>query len=245
MENTLTPTESEYLVTGKQQVLKLCRRIVASKKPVAINFNQNRESFTSLLFDVNTRRNSFFLDSLHPDRGSELLIAGQSASIKCKLDGVTTWFGAGKVIDQGSSNGYPWLEMVLPKRAWHQQRRSAFRAQAISAMDLSVKLYSLDHTNLIDANIVDLSTGGCRVIVDEQTAQQIQPDEAFYRCQLSQSAQPIINCGAVVRHLEPAGPDRHSQMGLSFIDLTPQLDSALSQLVMKLEMGLNRVQLLA
>jgi len=239
------PKESKYLVTGNQQIIKLCNRIIASKNPITVHFNRTRESFTSLLFDVNINSRTCFLDQLMPTHGNELLLAGQSASIQCKLAGITTWFGAGQILASGTTKDQPWLEMALPTRAWYQQRRNAFRAQAIGAMDLTIKLFSRDRVDSIDARIQDLSVTGCRVVVSQQPDPLIELNEAFYRCQLLQADRQVISCGAEVRHVEEAEPNGQQQFGMSFTDMTPQHDAVLSQLVIKLERGLNQAQLLA
>lgn len=235
----------DYLVTGERQISRLCRRIIASNKPISVNFNESKEFFNSLLFDLNPDRNSCYIDALVPAHGTELLKAGKSASIHCNLDGIVTWFGAGAVIRQGSTDGQPWLEMALPSRAWYRQRRNAFRAQTFSTMNLTVALYSHHRAEPLMARIQDLSVTGCRGITGDQPEPPLEELEDFYRCQLFEGENPVISCCAQVRHIHPTGENNLSQLGLQFTDLTPQHDSVLSQLVMKLDASVQQPLLTA
>ncbi|MEL0083604.1 MAG: flagellar regulator YcgR PilZN domain-containing protein [Gammaproteobacteria bacterium] len=241
----MATTANEYLITGKQQIIKLCRRIIASRKPIQIAFNESKQSFGSVLFGISEHGNSCFLDPLIPDTGNQLLMQGKSASVQCNLDGIRTWFGAGRIIKNGQTNGQPWLEMTLPERAWYQQRRNAFRAQTVSGMQLAVNLHSRVREAVIVGAVQDLSVSGCRVIIDQQPDPALEMDELLYRCQLLQANTQVISCGAQVRHVGETTASGQCEIGLSFTQLTPQHDSVLSQLVMKLEIGMNQTQLRA
>jgi c-di-GMP-binding flagellar brake protein YcgR len=245
MTATTSQSMDDYLVTGERQISRLCRRIIASNKPISVNFNESKESFNSLLFDLNPDRNSCYIDALVPAHGTELLKAGKSASIHCNLDGIPTWFGAGAVIRQGSTDGQPWLELALPSRAWYRQRRNAFRAQTIAALNLAVELHSHHRPEPLMARLQDLSVTGCRAITSDQPEPPLEELEHFYRCQLFDGENPVISCSAEVRHLHPTTENDPSQLGLEFIDLTPQHDSVLSQLVMKIDASLQQPLLTA
>ncbi len=240
-----TPEQSKYLINGNRHIVKLCKRIIASKKPLTVYFNQSREPFSSFLFELNPDGRSGFLDPLIPESGNRQLAAGLPASIQFNLDGIATWFAAGEVLRHGASGEHRWLEMALPTRAWYQQRRAAFRAQAFATAELTLKLYSRTRSEPIATQVQDLSVTGCRALVEAPPDQEIEDDESFYRCQLFQADREIISCGGLVRHVETMIGSDSLEFGLYFTQLTPQQDSVLSHLVMQLKTGLNQSQLIA
>jgi len=237
--------QEEFLITGKQPVIKLMERIIATKRPVTIALNKSDESYSSFIFAVSTKQNACLIDSLVPASGNSLLIAGEPASVQCKIEGITSWFGAGKITKTGKTDGQGWLQMTLPTRAWYRQRRNAFRAQAIGSLELSVTLFSKERQHAIEAKIEDLSVTGCRVILQKQPNPAIANGEEFYRCQISRSGRQVISCGAMARHIEPGVGGKNPRAGLSFSNVTPQQDSVLSQLVIKLELAMNQKRLQA
>ena len=237
--------QDEFLITGKQPVIKLMERIIASKRPVTVAFNKSHESFSSFLFAVSADHNACLIDSLVPSSGNQRLIAGESASVQCKIDGITSWFGAGKITKTGKTNDQGWLQMTLPTRAWYQQRRNAFRAQAIGSLNLTVALFSQQRQRALEARIDDLSVTGCRLSIPRQPTPPVINGEEFYRCQILRSGRQVVSCGATARHVEPGHSGANSHLGLSFTNLTPQQDSVLSQLVIKLELAMNQERLQA
>lgn len=239
-----TPKDSEYLVTGSKQITKLIGRIIVAKKPVTVYFNSSRDTYSTVIFSLSNARGSCFIDPLVPASGNQLLREHQSASVQCNLAGITTWFAAGEILSEGTTDDQPWLEMALPQRAWYQQRRNAFRAQAFGSLELSVLLYSRNRAEPIAAKIEDLSVSGCRVSVAEVTP-PFEENELFYRCQLYRAGGQVISCEADIRHSEASTPPGSLLVGLRFIQPTPQQDALLSQLVIQLERSLNQPQLLA
>ena len=238
-------SQDKFLITGKQPVIKLMERIIAAKRPVTIAFNQSNESYSSFIFAVSAKQNACLIDSLVPASGNSLLIAGESASVQCKIAGITSWFGAGKITKTGQTDGQGWLQMTLPGRAWYRQRRNAFRAQTIGSLDLTIALFSQQRQRAVEARIDDLSVTGCRLSLRKQPNPPIINGEEFYRCQIFRNGRQVVSCGAMARHVEPGLGASDTHMGLSFTQLTPQQDSVLSQLVIKLELAMNQERLQA
>ena len=237
--------QEEFLITGKQPVIKLMERIIATKRPVTIAFNETNESYSSFIFAVSAKQNACLIDSLVPASGNSLLISGKSASVQCKIEGITSWFGAGKITKTGKTDGQGWLQMTLPTRAWYRQRRNAFRAQTIRSLELSIALFSKERKRAIEARVDDLSVTGCRVTLPRLPNPPIVNGEEFYRCQIIRSGRQVVSCAAIARHVVPGSGGTNSHVGFSFANLTPQQDSVLSQLVIKLELAMNQERLQA
>ncbi len=238
------PKQNEFLVTGDRNIVRLFERIASSKRTVSVRFNHSKQTCNTLLFAVDPNRNSCLLDELAPANGTQLLVNGEPASFECSLDGVTTWFGAGKILRTGKVGGKPALEMQLPRRAWYQQRREAFRAQAFGGMNLSIMMVGRGRDTNLRARLEDLSVSGCRVSLVTPVTPPVEPGELFYRCQIMQDGRQVANTAAEVRHVD-AGVNGTTYLGLHFTEVSPQQESVLSQLVMKLELALKHERMMA
>ncbi len=238
------PKKNEFLVTGERNIHRLFERIAASKRSASVRFNDSNKTCNTLIFAVDTERNTCLLDELAPADGTHRLLNGESASVECVLDGVTTWFGAGKILRTGKVGGKAAMEMQLPQRAWYKQRREAFRAQAFGGMNLSAMLVGRNRDTNLRAKLEDLSVTGCRISLPSSVSPTVETGELFYRCQIAQDGRTVANTAAEVRHVE-GGNSGETYVGLHFTEVSPQQESVLSQLVMKLELALKHERVMA
>jgi c-di-GMP-binding flagellar brake protein YcgR len=206
-------SNNEYYLDTPEDVYGALRKIILMKQPVFINIEGSDDKFTSAITHANLKNSSFFLDQVVPQKGNELIRAGNRFSVIADSQGIKIEFDmAGRIKYQPTNEQY---RVEFPTQVLYLQRRTAYRVMVPPAHQILVKLKMEDDTGNLVGQLSDLSSSGFKAMFKGDCVEQLKSIKEFPIARVKFNDQNNIDCSLVARHVV-ATKEGNTQVGFAF-----------------------------
>ena len=186
---------------------------------VQVRFFGADNEFTARILEVT--HTQFLLDDIRPRAGIGLMRVGEPFSLAGRVDGTYAHVDELRVAEITVDRGVPCFVLDLPTEILYQQRRRAQRyrlPQAVLKDRARITLHREEGP--LRGYLVDISTGGCRVVFDVPSDPGLRQDEVVARCELEIPNFLNITAETIVRHLSMNTQTGQLACGIQFAEMT-------------------------
>lgn len=212
-EKTMTEENNEYFLDTPEDVYGALRKIILMKQPVFINIEGSDEKFTSAITQASLKNSSFYLDQVVPQKGNELIRAGNRFSVVADSQGVKIEFDmTGRIKYQPSNEQY---RVEFPIQVLYLQRRTAYRVMIPPAHQILVKLKMEENVDNLVGQLSDLSSSGFKALFKGDCVEQLKTIKDFPIARIKFNDQNNMDCSLIARHVI-ATKEGNTQVGFAF-----------------------------
>lgn len=161
------------------QIIALCQRIVSERLFVTVTLADSTERYDSTILGVDTENGVFYLDSLYPESGNELLRRQRWLRLRANFDKTGLTFTS-QVEGEGEKAGIRYFRVRLPERVDYAQRRANFRVSVGSSPEIPVVLH--DSRGSLQGRLHDISVSGLSVRLSRADADRVEPGQMIESC---------------------------------------------------------------
>jgi c-di-GMP-binding flagellar brake protein YcgR len=204
---------NEYYLETPEDVYGALRKIILMKQPVFINIEGSEEKFTSAITHANLKNSSFFLDQVVPQKGNELIRAGNRFSVLADSQGVKIEFNmTGRLKYQPNKEQY---RVEFPTQVLYLQRRTAYRVMIPPAHQILVKLKMEDGGENLLGRLADLSSSGFKALFKGDCAERLKAKKDISVARIRFNDQNNMDCSLEARHIVLT-KEGNTQAGFAF-----------------------------
>ena len=165
------------------------------------------------------------------------LLAADRLRFESSVDRITVRFATGAA-REGTFDGLPALEVPLPVKVMHLQRREYVRREPLGTISCLLPLHADGGARrTIRATIADIGGGGLAVLTSDDVSLDMQSGDVFPDVMLELPEQEPMVVALRVQHAQKV--DQHGRRvwraGCSFVDLTVADQARLLRYVMQLD----------
>ncbi|MEJ2059488.1 MAG: flagellar brake protein [Gammaproteobacteria bacterium] len=209
-------------ITSPRQIAEFLKKMETRCNLVSARLHDHPQAFTTAILKVDTRKNRLMLDELMPRDGNDLLTPGDPLVLRGQCHG--TRFGLQThVAEHGEEDGASFFWLPFPDELHYQQRRSAFRIRVGLGLDAGVRLGDEQDAVLAEGDLFDLSAGGFSVMLPGSTAIDLQPGDRLSRCRIELPNHGTITVETEIRHISTHPKYGCTLIGITFVNLAPEL----------------------
>jgi c-di-GMP-binding flagellar brake protein YcgR len=195
----VTEENNEYYLDTPEDVYGALRKIVLMKQPVMINIDGSEEKFTSAITLANLKNSSFFLDQVVPQKGNDLIRAGQKFGIIADSQGVKIEFDvSGRLKYQPEKEQY---RVEFPSQVLYLQRRTAYRVMIPPAHQILVKVKMDDGGDNLVGQLSDISSSGFKSLFKGDIVERLKANTDIPIARVKFNEDNNMDCSLYARHI--------------------------------------------
>lgn len=171
--------DSEHFIAESAGIASVLSSLQRHNAPVSIHFRGSDQGFLSLILAVDRDQLVFYMDELSVPSAHNRMLAGEIFSVRGIDQGISIFFNnckLMKLLDQEDGLVY---KVAFPDNLMHNQKRDAFRAHVMRSMNLPVTLLSYDRQQPLPAQLIDVSSTGCKLEFPDLVDPAFKPMEVF------------------------------------------------------------------
>ena len=185
-----------------------------------INIAGTKNSFNSMLVNVDATQQTLLLDVLHPETAHQQIMKRKDFSFNASHNGINVSF-KGTVKKLIDDNDTPAYLVDFPDKLFYQQRRQTFRSPVSKDTLLPITLTNPKDNTSCKGTISNVSIGGLRLQLEHTE------EYSFEKLNLLSSTfvtteDVEISCSVEVRNIAIGGAHRPITVGLQFKNLDNQ-----------------------
>ena len=219
-EAQITAQGSVSRVLTEEPAIERAFRIFRDQRSsISLRFEGEARSYSARILDA--RETQFLLEDIRPRDGLRLLHRAAPFALTARTEGLYAYGEGLRVAEVADDRGVPYFIVPYPPRLLTQQRRRAARyrlPQAVAGPGSHVRLTRKSGT--VDAQLIDISTGGCRVAFDQTIEPAFAADEPIEKCEITVSNMLSLSAEAIVRHHATEPETQRLQCGVEFLKMS-------------------------
>ena len=192
------------------------------RSKLILRFANDSSMFTARLLDVT--EDELLLEDLQPRSGLALLRSADEFSLSGRAQGQYVMADNNRVHKASQERGVPYFHVKLPSSLLYQQRRREQRISLTldiqgSGASIQIPAASPDAPD-VEAELVDISSGGCRITCSLEAAEQLTDQSLVEDCKLRIHAHLQLTSSVQIRYSQPNTDEGTQQCGLEFIRMS-------------------------
>ncbi len=186
--------------------------------PISLRLKSQIEELPAVVLDVTDK--DVLLDRLRPSANNRLLREAKEVTFTARCEGLYLFATDLPVSEHVAKDSLPYFRTPLPSQILFQQRRRSERVSVprrVSGQGAAVTANLKGRS--LQAQLVDVSTGGCRIRIDQAGTAPLPLNAIVKDCQVQLNQTMGFSTDARIRH--QAYNDRTDQRfaGLEFLSL--------------------------
>lgn len=192
------------------------------RSKLIIRFENDSSMFTARLLDVTD--SELLLEDLQPRSGLQLLRQATPFSLSGRAQGQYVMADSNHVHKASAERGVPYFHVALPTSLLFQQRRREQRISLSldikgSGANIRIPATQPDQPSVV-GELLDISSGGCRVLYKASDALLLEDQSVVEDCQLHVHDHLQLTTSVQVRHRSTNQREGEQQCGLEFIRMS-------------------------
>ncbi|MBB3168479.1 flagellar brake protein [Simiduia aestuariiviva] len=222
-----TPEAQDVSLTGLMDQYAALIDLQSRRQLITVQMDNHRQSFQSLILDINFSQRLLVLDELFPTAPQPAI--GQCLHLSHQHMGKIMQFEA-PVLERQTIAGSPCYLVPLPEALGYRQRRRHPRL-LLDEQVIPVKLQSPWRSHWF-GSLSNLSAGGMRLMVNGDKLREISRGSRLPNIQFELSRQMRIQCDGKIRSFRfIRRPMRQTEISVEFTGLTSDQYGLLSHYV--------------
>jgi c-di-GMP-binding flagellar brake protein YcgR len=211
-------SEQSRALTKPAEIRAAFKLFRDQRLPLSLRLKSQIEELPAMVLDVT--ESDLLLDRLRPSTNNRLLREAKVVTFTARHDGLYLFAADLPISEKLAKDGLPYFRTPLPRQILFQQRRRSERVslpRRVSGQGARVQLTL--NGRIQQVLLVDVSTGGCRIRIEQAGTEALKMDSVFKDCQVRLSRDLSFTTDAVIRH--QAYNERTDQRfaGLEFLHL--------------------------
>ncbi len=227
-----SPQSSTYL-TDRSEIERVLCIFRDRSSPVQLRFGTAEDQYTARILEVTAK--TFLLEDIRPRNGLRLMRNGEPFSLAGRVDGVYAHVAELRVVEAAEDRGVPYFVLNLPTEVLYQQRRRAARFRLplnVTKDGARITLHRADR-NLV-GYLVDISAGGCRVVIDIGSDPQLQQNEVVERTDIEIPQVLALTARTIIRHHDYNKKIGRLACGVEFVSMQVRDRRHLEQFIQRI-----------
>ena len=188
-------------------------------------------SYQSMILALDPTEKTVLIDELFP-KGFEGL-PGQRLQVTVRQPEGRKLRFRSTILERHSHDGSPIYVLAMPRGVESEQRRNAYRL-AVGGADIPVH-FSLHDKSVLVASLLNLSTSGIGLLLNEYDAEKLRYDDPLHRVRF-EFAGLLVECDMTVRNVASFGEGSGGALvGAEFIQLPAQEQRALERAIARIQ----------
>ncbi|GAB6196961.1 flagellar brake protein [Lysobacter xanthus] len=211
-----------------------CLRQLVDKRCVLLVHAAGTENAVSAALSVDG--GTLWVDVPRDPALTEQLLAADRLRFESSLDRITVRFATGAA-RRGVFEGLPALEVPVPVKVMHLQRREYVRREPPGTLSCLLPVDANGQRRTVRASIADIGGGGLAVLTSDDASLDLNTGDLFPDVVLELPEQEPMSVTLRVQHAQRIEQNgrRVWRAGCSFVDLTVQEQARLLRYVMQLD----------
>ena len=207
------------VLTERAAIERAFRLFRDQRSAISLRFDGEAHAYSARILDAKDAH--FLLEDIRPREGLRLLHRAAPFALTARTDGLYAYGENLRVAEVADDRGVPYFIVPYPPRLLTQQRRRAARYRLPQAVTAHGALARLKRNGgVIEGEVLDISTGGCRIAFEQPIEPQFAVDEPIDRCEIAISNMLSLTAVAVVRHHATDPETRQMQCGIEFLKMS-------------------------
>ncbi|HEY5645288.1 MAG TPA: PilZ domain-containing protein [Pseudomonadales bacterium] len=208
---------------------------------IQLTFENDPARYSARILDVLDRE--LLLEDLQPRSGLRLMTARSRFALSGRASGVYLYSEANRASRIDEDRGVPYFRVPLPSTVLYQQRRCSVRypvpqrthgKPAVMILQRAVP-GDKDHGNTLEGRMLDISAGGCRLVVPGPVHPPLASNEEIAKALIRIPGMYDLHPRAVIRHSTYNKLDRTVTCGVEFVSMNVTDRRRLTQFIQSLE----------
>lgn len=211
-----------------------CLRQLVDKRCVLLVHAAGTDNAVSAALSVNG--STLWIDVPRDPALTAQLLGAERLRFESSLDRITVRFATGAA-REGVYDGLPALEVPVPVKVMHLQRREYVRREPPGTLSCILPVSGGREQRAVRASIADIGGGGLAVLTSDDRALELSAGDEFPDVTLELPEQEPMSVTLRVQHAQRIDQNgrRVWRAGCSFVDLTVQEQARLLRYVMQLD----------
>jgi c-di-GMP-binding flagellar brake protein YcgR len=233
--NLLKPGQEDEdngaLLTERRAIVSVLSQAYKNKILLNVSVDEEPDQFVTTLLGVYPEHNLFVLDELNPEHGHELLLQQKKLHAIGRLNGVELQFSA--VLNAaGSKSGTAFYKMDLPEFVYHLQLRKAHRVTLFGDR-VPFRAYGGSNQPSLRGYVVDISTGGLGVILEQQAS--LQRGKVLKTCAITLPGEGDVHFSLELCFVNCNVQRQVTRLGCQFIGMDKAVEGKISKFIADLQ----------
>jgi len=226
----------EHLVTDPSEIASLLSLLHRQHASITVNFRGQSQHYASMILEVDRKQQVFYLDEFNPPSGHKRALAGEVFSVRASTSGLSIFFNHCQLISVIEEEEGAVYKLALPKVIRHDQKREAYRARVLASMRAPITLLSYEREDPLPGRLVDLSNGGCNLLLEGAIDPPLRNMEIFEELTLDvEGFERKVTVPAEARRISYDEKKKATLCGLRFIHVDGADQAEIDRLVMFLQ----------
>ncbi len=222
--------EKEFTkITNRGQLRNILSQICNRNAMLNISLEGNSDIYSSALLDIDEKKKLLKIDELNPQNGHDLIAKNSILKVHCRHSGSESIFNL-KIKKIDIENDIFYYLASIPTEINHYQRRNSLRVSPALSLEPEIAIFSNGFHTL--GKIHNISYSGVGGIIDGQSVPQL--DET-YSVQISFNTEAPIITPIRIKFIGAAGHRGVRRFGATFINLTPDDEQRITNMVNKIQ----------
>jgi c-di-GMP-binding flagellar brake protein YcgR len=218
------------VLTERPAIERAFRLFRDQRSAISLRFDGEAQSYSARVLDA--RETHFLLEDIRPRDGLRLLHRAAPFALTARTDGLYAYGEGLRVAEVADERGVPYFIVPYPPRLLTQQRRRAARFRLPISVAANGSLARLTRkSGPIEGEVIDISTGGCRIAFDKTIEPALAIDEPIDKCEIAVSNLLSLTAVAVVRHQATDPETNQIQCGIEFLKMSVRDRRRLEQFI--------------
>ena len=220
-------------LTDSRQILALLEQIRSNHNLVAVHIMGHEGEYNSAILKLDPEAGYLVFDELAPAAGNKKLDPGSRVRVTSRNKGVQTRFDA-TVTDLGEYQGLPFFRTTLPEEIQYIQRREYYRIPIPVDEHVTAQLMT-DNNILLNADVSDLSVGGCNLRLRSRPAFRLGRGMVIPRCFITLPEEEKIITSLEIRQADDWERTANMHVRGRFLGLTRAERRSLQRYIIRLD----------
>ncbi len=217
-----TTKEASRYLTDLSEIRQAFLIYRDQRSKLIIRFANDSSMFTARLLDVTDE--DLLLEDLQPRSGLSLLRTATEFSLSGRAQGQYVMADNNVVHKASAERGVPYFHVTLPTSLLYQQRRREQRISLsfdVQGSGASITIpASTTNGSSIRGELVDISSGGCRILCTLEDTKHLQDQSLIEGCKLFIHDHLQLTSSVQIRHSSIDNSQNSQQCGLEFIRMS-------------------------
>lgn len=231
-------TQSEYekyLIYSRAEILGFLKEIDQKKLNLVIFFDQNQQTFSSTILNLDPQKNEIIVDCSHNPGTHQSLLDSKKIVFVTFIELIKIQFILNGAQEKTIEDGKPALKFSIPESLMRLQRRNHFRVQTPKGQPIVCFVPMSDHPDRgMNVDIFDISLGGVAMM---QAGEEVRlaPGMIFPRCRMNIPDVGELITDIEIRHVPEADERGIRSIGCKFVNIPANMVNVLQRYIIQVE----------
>lgn len=235
-ELTAETDDTRFLVSSRQEILRILRGLAHRNELVSAFFNGGKELLLTSVLEVDAERGSLLLDYGSNEQLNQRILGSEKIIFVTSLDKVKVQF-VSQGIAAATFEGRSAFRAPLPQQVLQLQRREYYRLTTPIINPLKC-VVPLEGGRLVEMPLTDIGGGGIGLMLGHPPGVELKTGELYPGCRIELPGIGVLEATLRVQNtfeVTLKNGNRTLRSGCQFVNMRPAMQALIQRYIIKLE----------